>query len=142
MSLAGSFVVFNTGETPALITQTHSEIVIAEYLPARAYEGKAGVELDRTELSSGQYATIPFPSTGPMDFTDFTPWAAIQNRKEVAKLHGANLTAPGVANLFVIGWIEYFDPATRVRRMGFCRKYDFVTQRFVVEPDQDYEYDD
>jgi hypothetical protein len=30
----------------------------------------------------------------------------------------------------------------RVRRLGFCRKYNYMTERFDKETDQDYEYDD
>ncbi len=45
-------------------------------------------------------------------------------------------------NLYVIGWIQYLDEAKRIRKMGFCRKYNFKTERFQREQDEDYEYDD
>lgn len=45
-------------------------------------------------------------------------------------------------NIYVIGWIEYLDEATRVRKMGFCRKYNFAMERFQRDKDEDYEYDE
>jgi hypothetical protein len=102
MSLSGTFMVFNAGDTTAIVTQIYSEIVISEHLPARVYEGKPGVAVDRTELSSGQSTIIAFPSNGPLDLSDFGRWAAIQNRREATKLHARNISGPGMPNLFVV----------------------------------------
>jgi hypothetical protein len=136
LSISGQFLVFNVGGTKASIDRVHSEIVVAEYLPAMAsYNGKGGETLADFEVIPGGAKSVNFAAT-----LTIPEKIDISNRVEWLKEKGK--TEAHSKNLYVVGWIEYRDDARRVRKMGFCRKYSFETKRFEREPDEDYEYDD
>ena len=136
------------GGTKATITKTYSEVIFAETLPSQMPYGekpKAGHPLPNdidAELVPAQSAGIPFP-TVRVPLTEIQKAILDDRRREPIRSRNIGM-AEHREELFVIGWIEYLDeaPTPRLRRMGFCRKHNFITKRFQREPDEDYEYDD
>jgi len=45
-------------------------------------------------------------------------------------------------SLYFIGYIIYEDVLGGKRRMGFCRRYDETTERFITVNDPNYEYEE
>ena len=135
----GTFDLFNVGEINAVLRASYSEILAVDRLPAVApYEGDHGRPFVDTALLPGQSIRVAFPTT-PRDLT-FAEFAVIGNRTETAANPHLNLGRTG--ELYVLGWVEYADDAGAIRMMGFCRKYNFLTERFERYADPDYEYDD
>jgi hypothetical protein len=144
--LSGRFVVFNCGETKAILTKHYSEILIAPVLPPVAPSQPGGDDLTDVELSPGESTEVSLPSRGVVKSLTVQERIALGNRIEDIKKNGRD-TEARPHNLFVIGWIKYLDESRvdegRVpRTVGFCKKYNFVTQRFEREADEDYEYGD
>ncbi|MBZ5675602.1 MAG: hypothetical protein LAP61_15280 [Acidobacteriia bacterium] len=140
MSIKGQFRVYNAGATRASLKRVYAEIVVAQHLPALTpYDGKIGAVLSEVGvITGGEGKPMDFPTT-PREL-GVGERNAIANRLEWVK--NGRPDEPDAINLFVIGWIEYLDDAKRVRKMGFCRKYNFRTKRFGRVRDEDYEYDD
>lgn len=139
-SINGQFRVFNAGATKAFLKRIYTEIVVAEYLPALTpYDGKIGAVLTDVEV-------VPGGEGKPMDFPTTPQELTVSHRNSIAnRIDWLKRGLPDekhATNLYVIGWIEYLDEAKKVRRMGFCRKYNFQAERFQRDPDEDYEYDD
>ena len=136
----GDFRLINTGETKAFVTKVYSEIIISPTLPPMKsnLEFKETAEKISGEIESGQFKLIAFPTNSPRQL-EVSERNAIANRRE--DIMQRHIEQRG-ANIYLIGWIEYTDETNRLRKLGFCRKYNFVTDRFDKETDQDYEYDD
>lgn len=102
--------------------------------------GDFGQCYDRADSQhrEGEGKPIDFPTPSKELTVDYRN--AIANRLEWLK-RGLPDEKDAV-NLYIIGWIQYLDESERLRRMGFCRKYDFRSQRFQREQDEDYEYED
>jgi hypothetical protein len=134
--ITGTFELFNMGDTKAVVQKCYSDLIVAESLPAAApYRGLQGKQIT-VELIPGGSTTISFPTqTTNLPFKKFE---AVRNRQQTAKRGIADIPSA----LFVVGWIEYSDESRHVRKMGFCRKYDFSTKTFIREPHPDYEYGD
>ena len=71
--------------------------------------------------------------------------------KRLSTMRGAEVTQHSLPTddgdmprpgLYFRGIIEYSDTAGTIRRMGFCRRYDYVRERFIIVEDPDFEYSD
>ena len=141
--IIGNFLVFNTGESQAILRRSYSEVVFADNLPARsaAYVIGEGATDVTQALAPGESRALDFPTNVPEEYT-FKEYSGIHNRQDAAEKDPIRQKNWPWDNLFIVGWIEYMDEAGRSRKAGFCRKYDFVTKRFEVEEDPDYQYED
>jgi hypothetical protein len=127
VTISGTFYVSNIGGTPGTITENHSEILVFERPAAlpmkRPYEGKTGGRVSIT-LTSGQSAPITFPAEG----------------RELTRLERISIEH-GTMTLHIIGWVAYADDMGNERRTAFCRRWDYILQRFIaINDDPDYEH--
>lgn len=143
MQMSGSFQVFNVGDSAAKIRASYSEVIFGDSLPPRStsYSESMGELSGEIELLSGQSQTISFP-TGEPRRLEQDERMAIRRRLADARTNPITATNWPWNNLFVVGWIKYVDESGKTRKTGFCRKYDFLTKRFAVCNDYDYEYED
>jgi hypothetical protein len=143
MEMSGRFHVFNVGDSAAKIRASYSEVIFGDSLPPRStsYTASMGEPFEEIVLLSGQFHAINFP-TGESRGLEPDERAAIRRRLADAKTNPVTATNWPWYNLFFVGWIEYVDESGRMRKTGFCRKYDFLTKRFAVENDYDYQYED
>ena len=146
-TISGSLTIFNTGETTATLQHYYSEIYIGKAPPARStsYIRAAGEVFQSPNLSARMSVEVTFPTGGPKDMEALAEYEAIRRNIEEVK---RDVTLPASSppfkvkeNFFLIGWIEYLDEAGQARKAGFCRRYNFHTQRFEIEEDPDYEYE-
>jgi hypothetical protein len=138
--LSGSFLVVNSGETKAVLQCHYSEIIVTPVLPAMTTSQNVGDQVADVELPPGQSVRVSFP-TGGAKTLGFPEFSAIGNRLEYIKKQRRD-TGTDFDNLFVVGWIKYLDEGRVLRTVGFCKKYNFVTERFEREADEFYEYGD
>jgi hypothetical protein len=139
MQMFGTLLIVNTGETTAKIRRAYSEIIIGSDLPMNPkYLEKTGEEID-VQIASGNFGKLAFPTISPRE-VETKEFLEIGNQVQVAQMGKVPQWKNG--NIFVIGWVEYTDEASRVRRRGFCHRYNYLTGRFERHSDQDYEYDD
>jgi hypothetical protein len=131
-SISGTFLVFNTGESRAVISRYWTEVSLLKVLPAvPPYWGKHGERASDVILLAGQSCPMKFPTVGPKPVSGMTEFKSV-----FAGIQGEG------GSLYVMGWIEYADDAARTRTMGFCREYDFQNRRFKHTAEEDYEYED
>ena len=137
-TMEGSFLVFNIGQSDTTLRRTYSEVVIAPRLPASYSSGDIQMLPDQLRIAPGDRCILRFPSGAVKEFTteNYIPLASSRH------LIRSGQPDPDGMKLFLIGWIEYSDDAGKTRRFGFCRRYNWVTERFDRESDPDYEYGD
>ena len=139
--ISGSCQVFNTGETKAVLDRQWFEIVIGKHLPAVApYQGKHGKRFVDETLVPGNPVEIIFPTDEPRAINTEEYIALANHRDFVQARSGERPTH--AEDLFVVGWISYFDETKTSRTVGFCQRYNFWTERFERVADFDYEYGD
>jgi hypothetical protein len=118
---ANTFEIVNVGGTRAKIKEYGCRIHSGNRLPMqRPARGEIARVLDII-LGPGESASLDIPKGG---------------------LTSGDLNTIGV---YILGWIGYSDAAEspRIRRTGFCRKYDPTRGRFFPLNDEpDYEYED
>lgn len=134
--LKGNFLVFNTGESNTTLRSTYSEVVIAPKLPS--FYGVEESQILADTLAPGERTILSFP-TGPAKEISVEDYMRLGNTRDVTR---RGLAYPDGINLYLIGWVDYSDDTGKVRRFGFCRKYDWASERFGREAHPDYEYGD
>jgi hypothetical protein len=130
------FDVANVGGNCATITESLCEIYWRKgSLPMiRPYEGRGGNDpMSRgTVIHAGEWKAVGFQGETPLDISHI----------ELGMFGFGEEMTPRVWHLWIMGWIKYADQLGFVRRLSFCRLYDYKTNRFVVVNDADYEYED
>ncbi len=130
--IAGELRIVNIGINRALIHDGHCSVFVTrEGLPLRPPFSEENVNLrpDKTTLLSGEHAIVQFRSDGPAP-------EHIQNA-------GGRIVRGW--DVYILGWVTYFDDSRVVRTTGFCRKYKsdpFGEGRLRPVKNPDYEYED
>jgi hypothetical protein len=118
-----SFRFWNAGDTEAKIVEICTDVIVAgiiEYLSPRFHRYKP---------------TGLFIKAGDGDLYEAVSHDVFSNVDQ-ASLVGVR------SHIFLVGYITYEDGVGGTRQKGFCRRYLPWTNRFIVEKESDYEYDD
>ncbi len=124
--VGGQLYVSNIGGTAARVAESYGTVVcIQRDLPMeRPYEGHAGNWLVPPDSILADGPSIPGTFQSP----------DVLSKEEVAGIEA------GSHRLFVMGWIEYRDERSVLRRTAFCR--EFRQGRFVIVDNPDYEHEE
>lgn len=133
MEIAGSFRITNTGQSDATLKTRYFEIFVGTHPPSvTSLPDKFGKTFVDMILPPGRSIGDGYPTEGTFTLTG-EQYMALRSRKEYPEQGGQSL--------FLIGWIDY-SYAGKGRRVGYCRRYNLKTKRFVKHPHPDYEYGD
>ena len=120
-TIGAHFTIVNAGEATASILKVESKIMLTGRLTPGVILDE--VPISRRKLSIGE--DMPLPVLGDI----FESVIASENKR------------PDDPTLRCIGRITYADSdGKKIRKTGFCRRYDVATESWLRERNSDYEY--
>jgi hypothetical protein len=118
----------NIGDTAATILEIGGKIITAAYPLRTSVAFETDVFDPPPKIASGQDGTFELGGDSlAIELVD------LANRD-----HGSSAQF----RAFCVGYILYEDDGKRIRKTGFCRWYDSATNRWVKDPESEYEYAD
>ena len=121
------WVVVNTGNTPAEITESNATILV----DGPSFHARTPYSPERDHMNG-----VKLVPGGAFTFTMQSEQVDLKNNPALISINRGEKVE------YFFGFIMYRDDIGNVRRTAFCRRYAPDTERFILAGDPDYEYTD